>query len=243
MTSLTLDQADAIQDLVTIKDRDPETMTEHDYDLRNALAELLFGTISLHDAFSHKHPEFCLSTVIWLEHWGWLDKIRKRKIQGKIYSSDGITGAAIRIHPKESNLAACLADASYDPNGIYLYFDGHSNIIWLDPKDQSIYRYDPQISNQAKETKPIDSAVKAFFAEILPSYTYFGNTLPATACIQDVRWKQRGHLDCFCQEYTLLYAWNRLAGMSHCEAAMSLVEKEEQILDEIKDFYAYMCIS
>ena len=239
-SNLTPDQVKAIRSLASIKDRDPDTMTEQDYDHRNNLAEYLFGTVSLHDAFSHKHPEFCLSTVLWMTNYGPLRRI-KSPTNAEIYSSNGIVGGSIRVHPQKRNLARCLADARTEPNGIYLYFEEHSNIIWLDVDKMVIHRYDPQISKDENEAEPIDGALGAFFKEILPQYTYFGNTLTAKDCVQGVRWKERGHLDCYCQEYTLLYARNRLEGMSHEEAARDLVNSKDNIIDRIEEFYAWMC--
>ncbi len=239
MAHLSPDQLDAIQELVAIKDRDPDTMTEHDYDLRNDLTNYLFGTVSLHDAFSHKHPEFCLSTVLWMTGYGPLRRL-KAPTNAEIYSSNGVVGGSIRVHPHKKNLTRCLADARTEPNGIYLYFEEHSNIIWLDVDKMVIHRYDPQISKDEPEAVPIDGALSAFFKEILPEYTYLGNTLSAKDCVQDVRQKERGHLDCYCQEYTLLYARNRLDGMSHEEAARDLVNSRDHIMHKIAEFYAWM---
>ena len=233
-------QITSIQELAKIKDRDPDTMTDADYDHRNNLAKSLFGTISLHDAFSRKHPEFCLSTVLWMTNYGSVRKIHP-SVRAELYTANGVTGGSIRVHPRKNNLVTCLADAKTEPNGVYLYFDGHSNIIWLDPYSMTIYRYDPQISKSANETGPIDSALHAFFKEILPEYTYYGNTLSSRDCIQDVRWKERGHLDCYCQEYTLLYAWNRLSGMNHQDAARDLVNSRDYIIERVEEFYSYMC--
>lgn len=233
------DQIEAIQELATIKDRDPDTMTKDDYDVRNGLADYLFGTISIHDAFSHKHPEFCLSTVLWMVNYGPLRRI-KPPSNAEIYSTNGVTGGSIRVHPRKKNLSQCLSDARTEPNGIYLYFEEHSNIIWLDVDKLLIHRYDPQISKDENEAEPIDGALRAFFKEILPEYTYLGNTLTGEDCVQNVRFKERGHLDCYCQEYTLLYARNRLAGMSHEEAARDLVDSRDHITHKIEEFYAYM---
>ena len=229
------EKLEAVEVLARIKDRDPDTMTDDDYDMRNGIANFLFGTVSLHDAFSTKHPEFCLTTVIWMLNYGSV-----RTMKGKIYTSDGIKGATLRVHPRRNNLTKCLSDAQTEPNGIYLYFEGHSNIIWLDPERLEIHRYDPQVSEDDEETEPIDGALQAFFYEILPNYTYIGNTLSSEQCIQYVRLQERGHLDCFCQEYTLLYARNRLSGMSHEEASEDLVMSREEIIEQVKDLYIYM---
>lgn len=226
-----------IQELLMIKNRDPDSMTQADYDRRNYLAQELFGTISIHDAFARLHPEFCLATVIWIVSYGAVGRLK-----GDIYSSDGLSGASIKVHPHRDNLERCLEDALTEPNGLYLYFQDHSNILWLDPERQEIHRYDPQISKDAPEAGPVDSALEDFFSQILPMYRYMGNTLSREECVQNVRGKRRGYVDCFCQEYTLLYARNRLEGMNHLEAALDLVENQDRIVEEIGDFYAYMSL-
>lgn len=238
---MAIDRGRSIRDLIRIKDQDPATMTPHLYDQRNRLAEDLFGTVSIHDAFAHRYPEFCLSTVIWMTRHGDVSTLTPDATT-QVYSSDHRHGGTIRVYPDMSTLARCLDDAAYDPNGVYLYFDDHSNVVWLDPTSRHIHRYDPQISGDDPEEVGIDAAMSAFFASILPTYTYFGNTLHPEACIQDVRYRHRGRLDCFCQEYTLLYAWNRLSGMSHLEAAQDLVASEDTILDRIYDFYSMMTV-
>lgn len=236
-------EEEARYELLSIKDRSPSSMTKEDYTRRDDLAKFLFGTTSIHDAFSNKHPEFCLSTVIWLKKYGPISSLRPVKTpsrEGKLYSSDGYSGGIIKIHPQESNLVQCLNDARVEPNGLYLYFEEHSNIIWIDPIKKEIYRYDPQISGYSQEAHYIDNALTSFFAEILPDFIYRGNTLSWFDCIQCVRKKERGNLDCFCQEYTLLYARNRLNGMSHYEAAEDLVVNRDNILDEIDNLYFYL---
>lgn len=238
---------DLIRELITIKDRSPESMTDADYDRRNNINQQLFGTVSLHDAFAKRYPEFCLATVIWMVKYGLIDKMANSDSNNQqIYSSNGRDGGIIRVHPTRQKLAQCLSDANWDENGIYLYFDGHSNIIWLDPSDSeggpSIYRYDPQISSHAPEAGSIDSALRDFFAIILPHYTYYGNTLPKEECIQHVRRQVRGHLDCFCQEYTLLYAFRRLQGMSHQAACDDLVKNINRIHEIIADLYRQLAI-
>jgi len=240
LSQLSDDQIEAIEELIEIKDRDPDTMSEQDYVRRNELAEYLFGTSSLQDAFSRKHHEFCPATVIWITNYGSLTKIRDSR-QGEVYTSNGRLGGSIRIWPRKDNLAKCL-NTRKESTGIYLYFDGHSNIIWLDTERMKIYRYDPQIPKEDVETKPIDGSLRAFFNEILPDYKYLGNTLSLKDCVQGVRWSERGFLDCFCQEYTLLYAQNRLFGMNHVEAARDLVNNRDKILDLIRNLYAHMSV-
>lgn len=226
----------AIEELVKIKNRDPNSMTPEDYNIRNNVNAYLFGTPSLHDAFARRYPEHCLATVIWIDQYGSLNRLQPSD-DTEIYTADGIFGAAIRVHPKENNLAACLADARYDSNSVYLYFDEHSNILWLDPVRQEIHRFDPQIPKTAPEARPIDSGLQDFFSLILPEYTYLGNTLTTSQCVQNVRRNYRQHLDCFCQEYTLLYALNRLSGMQHQAAAQDLIFELDRIEDRIEDLY------
>lgn len=225
-----------ITEIVSIKDRDPKSQTDHDYDRRNYITSKLFGTVSLHDAFARKHPEFCLGTVIWMESFGNVNKLKAKK-DAKVYSSDGKLGATIRIHPNRNKLIRCWSDYEEHPGGAYLYFEQHSNIVWLDDRRKEIHRYDPQIGYEAEETKAIDTALKDFFSSYTPDYTYRGNTLSEKECVQGVRWKERGILDCFCQEYTLIYAYNRLAGMSHKEAALDLLNARGKMEEKIKRFY------
>lgn len=239
-----MEREQARYELLSIKNRSPSSMTKEDYTRRDGLTKFLFGTTSIHDAFSNKHPEFCLSTVIWLKKYGPLSALSQEENpssrEGKIYTDDGYSGGIIKIHPQESNLARCLDDAQTEPNGLYLYFEEHSNIIWIDPIEKEIYRYDPQIPGDVKEAYYIDTALTSFFHEILPDFIYRGNTLSWFDCIQDIRRRERGSLDCFCQEYTLLYAKNRLNGLSHYEAAEDLVINRDNILDEIDNLYLYL---
>lgn len=224
-----------IEELVTIKNKEPSKTTEKDYDRRNELKIKLFKTVSLHDAFANKYPDFCLSTVIWISGYGKESTLRVNG-QGKVYSSNGL-GAVIRVHPARKSLDKCLSNSCCASRGIYLYLNQHSNILWLDAKRKIIYRYDPQVSRDVPKTKSIDAGVKKFFEETLPEYTYYGNTLSRKECIQWVRYEERGVLDCFCQEYTLLYTKRRLNGMPHQEAAKDIVDKRQNIIEEIKELY------
>lgn len=201
----------AIRELIKIKDRDVSLMNEKLYTRRINLTYSLFNTVSLHEAFSRKHEELCMSTVIWL-----------------------LENGEIEIH--NNNMDTCLADASYAPNSFYLYFKGHSNIIWCDASKREIHRYDPQFPSSAYPS--IDEIMGDYWRHVLPNYTYKGNSLQSNECIQAVRGGERGYIDCFCQEYTLLYANNRLNGMNHHQAAYDLIRGRKSILRRIEELYS-----
>lgn len=230
------DNIELIDELIEIKLKRPHDQTPEDYERRNEITKQLFGTISLHDAFANKNSEFCLKTVIWIDSYGKVDKI-KTSGTNKLYSSNGSDGSTIRVHPHPRNLFKCITKSAFDPKGAYLYFESHSNIVWIDPRTRIINRYDPQISKESSETIAIDSGMVSFFSQILPGYKYLGNTLSGNQLIQNVLEKKSGAPNSFCQEYTLMYADNRLDGMNHLQASMDLVKNADVIEDRIREFY------
>jgi hypothetical protein len=126
-----------------------------------------------------------------------------------------------------------LASFQTQPEGaaISLTFESHANMLWLN--DKHVQRYEPDSPFDNAKTSRIDDVLNGFFT--MHGYTYGRCNLPAEGLVQSLRNIGRKYpSDYFCQDYSLLYALNRIEGMSHEEAAFNLVGKGEHILEDLK---------
>lgn len=82
----------------------------------------------------------------------------------------------------------------------------------------------------------MDDTIREYLARIFQKYVYLGNTLETWQCVQGVRGEGRtfkSHY--YCRDYSLLYEINRINGISHEEAAFSLVARGEDVLIDLAE--------
>lgn len=109
-------------------------------------------------------------------------------------------------------------------------------MLWFDTTNKIINRYDPQVSGERRGQAIMDDTIRTYFEDKLPKYVYLGNTLEEWQYVQEVRGEGRTYKsDYYCQDYSLLYAINRINGMSHEEAAFALVARGEDVLIDLAE--------
>jgi predicted DNA-binding protein YlxM (UPF0122 family) len=143
-----------------------------------------------------------------------------------------------RITPSERALIDCIKAKERTGMSVAVSFsyENHANLLWFDTQNKLINRYDPQAAMQSYEQAELDDNVREYLGSKFPDYFYLGNTLESWQCVQDVRGQGRTYKsDYYCQDYSLLYAINRINGMSHEEAAFALVARGEDILTDLAE--------
>ena len=109
-------------------------------------------------------------------------------------------------------------------------------MLWFDTDNKIINRYDPQVSGDAYGQSIMDDTIRIYLGNLFPDYVYLGNTLDEWQCVQGVRGEGRTYKsDYYCQDYSLLYAINRINGMSHEDAAFSLVARGDDVLIDLAE--------
>jgi hypothetical protein len=196
-----------------------------------------------YDVFARLHPEFtCEKVGLKVFYIGSKDRFRGEEgatFYGQLKANDNIEqGAAIRVYPSLTKLQMCVvaAESQNRSVAIYLEYENHANMIWIDTKNKIINRYDPQVPATERYQELLDVGIRVFFATTLPEYQYLGNTQEDFLCVQGIRGADRIHKsDYFCQDYSLLYAERRAKGMTHEEAAFDLVANADNILLELAE--------
>lgn len=143
-----------------------------------------------------------------------------------------------RIIPNEQMLFDCIKakEQTHKSVAVYLSYENHANLLWFDTENKLINRYDPQAATQGYKQDELDDAIREYLGKAFPDYYYLGNTLETWQCVQGIREQGRTYkADYYCQDYSLLYAINRINGMSHEEAAFALVARGEDILFDLAE--------
>jgi len=157
---------------------------------------------------------------------------------GVIFRMETENSPTPRIIPNERTLIDCIHAKEIQGGSIAVSFtyQNHANILWFDTTNKIINRYDPQISGDIYGQSIMDDTIRKYFENTFPNYIYLGNTLQEWQCVQGVRGEGRTFKsDYYCIDYSLLYAINRINGMSHEDAAFSLVTRGEDILVDLAE--------
>lgn len=222
----------------------------------SALKTLLKGELK-YNVFSKLYPNnTCYDVFIRLENIGTYSEylLHPSKHFGKWHGTN--YGSEVIIYSGPDKLTTCLSECDCSRNmsnnqlsiflqksissccngfSIYLSYNKHAGILWIDRQNKTIDRYDSFFSaNETPEQNIIDFSLKLFFKEHMPSYTYLGNMLTPEETIQSIRQVQwnRWNADNFCQDYSILYSIRRINGMSYKQAAQHLVASEPNIIEE-----------
>lgn len=142
------------------------------------------------------------------------------------------------IRPNKDALIRCIRNKETQGGSVAIYFSyqNHANMLWFDTTNKIINRYDPQVAGDQAGQSTMDDTIRAYLDEIFPDYVYLGNTLETWQYVQGVRGEGRTYKsDYYCQDYSLLYAINRIKGMSHEEAAFALVARGTDVLVDLAD--------
>lgn len=122
-----------------------------------------------------------------------------------------------------------LAKMSFVINFVYVE---NTNILWMDVNSRTIVRYDPNNSAGDNIQTKIDESLRTFFNRFCPMYNYLGNILSPNECIKSVDSYKNSHN---CQDYALLYAVQRIHGLSHDQAARLLSQKGDSLKKDVTD--------
>ena len=142
------------------------------------------------------------------------------------------------ITPSDNALVRCIHTKETAGGSVAVNFSyqNHANLLWFDTDNKIINRYDPQVAGDEYGQSIMDDTIRTKFELLLPEYIYLGNTLETWQCVQGVRGAGRTFKsDYYCQDYSLLYAINRIRGMSHEEAAFALVARGEDVLIDLAE--------
>ena len=155
-----------------------------------------------------------------------------------IFRMESYNSPVPRVIPSEPALVGCIRSKERTGKSIAVYFtyENHANMLWFDTENKLINRYDPQVSGESRGQDIMDDTVRLYLSRLFPEYVYLGNTLESWQCVQGVREQGRAFkADYYCQDYSLLYAINRINGMSHEEAAFDLVGRGPDILIDLAE--------
>ena len=157
---------------------------------------------------------------------------------GVIFRMDTERSRYPTIRPSERNFIECIKNKETTGTSIAINFsyENHANLLWFDTLNRVINRYDPQVAGDAHGQAIMDDTIRTYLSDRFPEYVYLGNTLETWQCVQGVRGEGRNYKsDYYCQDYSLLYAINRINGMSHEEAAFALVSRGEDVLIDLAE--------
>jgi hypothetical protein len=125
----------------------------------------------------------------------------------------------------------------YSSFGILLIIKGsvedYTNIIWFDPRDRTIVRYDPSCRNDDDKIVE-DDVMNILFTSLFEDWTYTSSILPANKCLS----KTKLYLNC--NDYSMLYALRRMNGQTHIEAAIDINKAGEKVRSEIAKLLDYL---
>jgi hypothetical protein len=142
------------------------------------------------------------------------------------------------VEPSDDALVECVRakEAAGKSVAVSFSYENHANMIWFDTINKEINRYDPQVPFDDPDQRKIDNTIRQYLEIWFPEYRYLGNSIELFQCVQGVRGEGRQYKsDYFCQDYSLLYAINRINGMSHEEAAWALVARGDKVLDDLAE--------
>ena len=211
-----IDPGTPVEDFISlvIKEQDADIAHEKEY---LGYVRYLLNADNKYDIFARLYPETtCVSVDVRVE----------------------VESRRVLINPDPDDLIDCVYTAANKGKsvGVYLSYHNHANALWFDTAKKEINRYDPQAPGDARDQSIIDDLLRKELAQYFPDYNYLGNTLEDYMCIQGVREVGRRYkADYFCQDYSLLYDLRRAKGMSHEDAAWDLVEKRDQVLEELAE--------
>jgi hypothetical protein len=149
-----------------------------------------------------------------------------------------LTSKTPRVVPGWTALINCIREKELTGGSVAIDFsyENHANTLWFDTSNKIINRYDPAVGVNSYQQDKMDDTIRLYFQEYFPDYVYLGNTLEKWQCVQGVRGEGRTYKgDYYCQDYSLLYAINRIKGMSHEEAAFALVARGEDVLIDLAE--------
>jgi hypothetical protein len=128
----------------------------------------------------------------------------------------------VNVSPSLADLIACIKDKEHLSKelALLLVHGDQTNIIWFDTENHVINRYDPLFGYSHSDQMRLDHTLENFFQREFPEYHYLGNTIDQSQCLPHEQ---------YCQEYTLLYAINRVNGMTHDEAVDNLSNQGSDI--------------
>jgi hypothetical protein len=200
---------------IVIGEQDADIMDEKEY---LGYVKYLLNDQSKYDVFSRIFPNNTCSNVSF-----------RMKTE---------TSKSPQISPSEDILLDCIRGK--EPQGgsvaVSFSYQNHANMLWFDTTNKIINRYDPQVSGDSTGQDIMDDTIRGYFDRVLPEYVYLGNTLESWQCVQGVRGEGRTYKsDYYCQDYSLLYAVNRIKGMSHEEAAFALVSRGPDVLVDLAE--------
>ncbi|CAH6420040.1 Hypothetical protein HVR_LOCUS1077 [uncultured virus] len=200
---------------IVIKEQDADIMDEKEY---LGYVRYLLNDQAKYDIFSRLFPNNTCGNVL--------------------VRMETVTSQAPRIRPSEDALVNCIRakETAVGSVAVNFSYQNHANLLWFDTTNKIINRYDPQVSGDERGQDTMDDTIRGRFELLFPDYVYLGNTLEDWQCVQGVRGTGRIYKsDYYCQDYSLLYAINRINGMSHEEAAFALVARGEDVLIDLAE--------
>lgn len=200
---------------IVIAEQDADKMDEKEY---LGYVKYLLNDQSKYDIFSRIFPD--------------------NTCPGVLFRMETERTRAPRIVPNERTFIDCVKNKEGKQASIAINFSyqNHANLLWFDTQNKIINRYDPQVAGDAHGQAIMDDTIREYLSTKFPEYVYLGNTLETWQCVQGVRGEGRTFKsDYYCQDYSLLYAINRINGMSHEEAAFALVARGEDVLIDLAE--------
>lgn len=200
---------------IVIGEQDADTMDEKEY---LGYVRYLLNDQNKYDVFSRLFPDNTCGGV----------RLRMEKT----------TSPTMKITPNDQSLVSCIHSKEGQKASVAVNFsyENHANLIWFDTENKLINRYDPQVPGNDPGQDIMDDTIRAHLGKILPDYYYIGNTSEYWQCVQGVREQGRTFKgDYYCQDYSLLYAINRIYGLSNQAASFNLVSRGPDILVDLAE--------
>lgn len=200
---------------IIIGEQDADTMDEKEY---LGYVRYLLNDQNKYDVFSRLFPENTCGGV----------RLRMKEMKSPTMNITPNDQSLVScIHSKEGRKASVAVNFSYE---------NHANLIWFDTENKLVNRYDPQVPGNDPGQDIMDDTIRAHLGKILPNYYYIGNTSEFWQCVQGVHEQGRTFKgDYYCQDYSLLYAINRIYGLSNQAASFNLVSRGPDILVDLAE--------
>jgi hypothetical protein len=155
-----------------------------------------------------------------------------------LFHMDNETSLFPHVTPNMNTFFNCVRNKEKLGISIAINFSYGKNvgILWFDAVNKIINRFDPKSSGDDYNQSVMDDNIRTYISEIFPHYSYLGNTLNMSQCIYTLHnYKSNNYnSDYYCQDYSLLYATNRIQGMNHEDAASNLISRGDNIHSDLE---------